>query len=445
MVNIKKIVFNRVTALALSSITLSSLGTMVVNVTKEKPLEISKGIYDGIYLDNNTGIKPRYYYINNIPSLYHDISLNTKLDISINSLKLNQIKSIKIDLNASNLGDLSNLPNLDTVLLYNLNCLTNNDIYLLNKFENIKNINLLVDFNYLNYSLNANLFHFKNKKIFIQKGDNIDNDLYDLYIYKLYNELYSFYKEDIKLLGINEIRINQLNKWENEIEDIIISLNFGEDSSDSEKIINIIKYVTDILDYDPQIMELISENKFIADDSSLIYYNEKVLESILDDNSKYGVCCNFASLTSAIARYCNILFEYKTGTYNSGINSNHAWCKYNDNIVDTTLLDNNIIYNIKKENYELFSHSINYEMLENDILRTILIDGDNDSYKENDNFIIKEGKDIVNINTNSDLFNKNLLLQIKLNLFICLSSLILLGIDIGSIINEKEKIKKYIY
>lgn len=142
-----------------------------------------------------------------------------------------------------------------------------------------------------------------------------NSDLADLYLYKAYLNL----DYEIK----SKLSFKKFSKQ------------YEEETTNEEKIIKIIGFVTKYLDYDPQVLNN-SENS----DNLSTYYNYNILKSFFDEYTGYGVCCNFAALTTVLASYANIDLDYVRGK--TSTNTYHAWCEYDGIKIDPTSIDDSI-------------------------------------------------------------------------------------------------------
>lgn len=367
-------VFNKTNAFRalLSAITISSFAKTATTISKgldpsEVPIEISADTYHDIIRLNDNFPDSEIIYANdeNSSGLINLID-TTYVDKSINRKNLALVKKISIDARNSNLDDLLLLPNLEELEILNCDSLTENDKKIINELSSLKRIELRLNVEYVKLSNDFNISWINDSiEVSLEDLRFSDNDLSDLYIYKLYENLDNNTKERVKLELFDDDRIKKLKKWNKEVEKIVESFNFNEETTDEEKLIKILSFVTDKIAYNPEVSARLRNNPSIMtyDEIDIMRkeYNDHLLEMVLDSKDDYGICCNYAALSSILAHYSNLFLPYICGMYSD---QGHAWCNYlNDgdiNIIDPTFLDSDEIFNIQKMNLDLIeNHNAN--------------------------------------------------------------------------------------
>ncbi len=295
----------------------------------EVPVKISSSIYESIKNDYN---------------LPENIKIDSKnleieeanLDLSITNRTLSYIEHISVDALESDFNDLLLLTSLKDIEISNFQYLSVEAKEIIRKHPTIKSIKLIVENIYPNFLSLSDVNWINNSQIIdIKMNVKENSDLADLYLYKAYLNLDYEIKSKLSFKKFSKQYEEEIDLWDEKINQIIKSLNFEEETTNEEKIIKIIGFVTKYLDYDPQVLNN-SENS----DNLSTYYNYNILKSFFDEYTGYGVCCNFAALTTVLASYANIDLDYVRGK--TSTNTYHAWCEYDGIKIDPTSIDDSI-------------------------------------------------------------------------------------------------------
>lgn len=410
---------NRIRMVLGALILSSSIG--VSNKRKEKrPDPISEGIYEYVYDTEKEG-------------------LHIKQD-------LEEIKTLIVSAEDCDFKDIARFPNLQEIKILNPEKLTKEDKIYINSYEDIKKIKLILNGTSIQKKNIIDLSWIDEKiNIVIDKNANLElfrKDLVDLYLYNLYNNLNEKDKNRISFECLNKERMEELTKWHYILSSIVNSFSFTEETTEEEKVMTIAYYVTRALEYDPEIAErLNSETKKLYDEK-IYYYNHNLLGALFNREGNYGICCNYAALTSILGYYANVPLKYTSGIYDEGENNQHAWCTYKDTIVDTTFLDENSsyislsekLYNTldeeKKERYIRYIRKIVFETSNLYKAQKTILEKLYDQNEEKNYIINEEEMEIYNLN------QKLLLIYEMINAI----SILLLG---ENLVNKKDKEKKY--
>lgn len=318
----KKVLKTIGSVLIISLISTTTIGKIIEN---NNVVKVSSETYKG--LDE----------VNDIYSFYVGNELK-QIDKSCNIKNLSKIESLRINAYNFDFNDLKYLPNLKTLRIYEgYNLLTLEDKLMINnckKLERIEITDISVfndDLSWLNDDVLVTIF-----PIVLINGDILNLVYYN----KIEQMKISHPKIDGEFLGYNS---EKLEKWDNQMKKIVDSFNFNKFTTDEEKIKKIIKYVCQNMEYDKSVSKwLENEKKDVEGKNLVIYYNENLLSTILDNNQLNGICSNYAALTMVLAYYSGLEFNYVCGLYESENQSGiHAWNCFNGNIIDTTYLDNN--------------------------------------------------------------------------------------------------------
>ncbi len=274
---------NRIRMVLGALILSSSIG--VSNKRKEKrPDPISEGIYEYVYDTEKEG-------------------LHIKQD-------LEEIKTLIVSAEDCDFKDIARFPNLQEIKILNPEKLTKEDKIYINSYEDIKKIKLILNGTSIQKKNIIDLSWIDEKiNIVIDKNANLElfrKDLVDLYLYNLYNNLNEKDKNRISFECLNKERMEELTKWHYILSSIVNSFSFTEETTEEEKVMTIAYYVTRALEYDPEIAErLNSETKKLYDEK-IYYYNHNLLGALFNREGNYGICCNYAALTSILGYYANV-------------------------------------------------------------------------------------------------------------------------------------------
>ena len=367
----KKNIRTKLSALALVAAIISS--GAAANSLRDKPVEVSSDIANGAHSSFNPDYPERDYYS------FKNIDDSNSVDLSLTKNNLKLVKNLMIDCATSDLTDLMYTPNVEYLYLKNYKFLTPEEQNIINSLQNLKIIKLELRVDSIKDTDELDISWLRDN-IDVEIGIDalhFDYDLIDLYIYRLMQNLKVKGNNKVISRVFSEDRYNKLEKWNDQLEQIIKSFNFDENTSDEDKIIKIVNYVTDALDYDESLKNKQISGEDIYQDavamSQIKDYNSKLIETTLD-GGEYGVCCNYAALASMLGLYSDVDLSYTLGRTNSLSSYGHAWCTYNNGeeayVIDPTLLDYSSIYNTQKLNYE---YTKEYTMLGSDLYREFML------------------------------------------------------------------------
>lgn len=431
----------------LLALTIGSFSSAFSHNKEELPETISKDTYDSIFSLNDDFPDTDIIDLddsNSLDSQSINSTDNKQIDLSINKKNLKLVNKLSIDALKCDFNDLLLMPNLEELQIINFPKLSDNDKDIINSLPNLKNIKLYSDYKYLNIHEELDL-SWLDTSIDVSLFGPLyaPNDLDDLYLYKIYDNLDEETKKRVKFNAFSDEKLEELKKWDKELTDIVNSFGFTDDTTNEEKIIRIISYVTDRIDYDPEVSNLLKNSTEVVNDEKMIQYNDNLLESIFDDDDKYGICCNYAALTEVLGYYSNMELSYITGTCGEAVNNGHAWCSYYNNgeldIIDPTFLDSNLIFNIQKENLQFCNEKgieddDIYEQFILDEIFTSPSDYTYDSYKphyDEDDKNDEDLKTVKYINEDSHLYNSEYFFKpIAIESFIGFTAMLMLYADI---------------
>ncbi len=454
LIKLKKVLTNKaLVRLLMGGMSISSVLAMVQN-NNDRPLELSSSVYESIQYDNDF-VDSKYYYSADTTDLlkWND----NKVDLSLTEKNLKKVNTLNIDVLKSDIKDLAYLTNLESLTLTNFGYLTDEDKEILSNLTNLKNVRIMLDnslfkeechdISWLNEDIQVEIKKDPELVFEDEYRDLNKSDIYKLFIYNL---TYVMNEENNNRINVNIYdaeELEDLERWNKQLVDIVDSFNFDENISETDKIIKIVNYVTDVIEYDPDVSQSLKDG-VITDKSR--DYNYNLLRSLLDDNDGYGICCNYAALTTILGYYSDIDISYISGTYGDGERNGHAWCQYNADdkkyLIDPTFLDSDIIYDTQKYNYNYTDGYTNdkdgrVDMYKSYMYQTVFEESKkNYKVKEEFNLIDKkasnEVKDIEYVNTNIDEYNREVQKKNKKYGILALSSLLLL------VANEKLNKKK---
>lgn len=443
LIKLKKVLTNKaLVRLLMGGMSISSALAMVQN-NNDRPLELSSAVYDSIQYDNDF-VDSEYYYSADTTDL---LKWNQdKVDLSLTEKNLKQVNTLNIDVLKSDIKDLAYLTNLESLTLTNFGYLTDEDKEILSNLTNLKNVRIMLDnslfkeechdISWLNEGIQVEIKKDPELVFEDEYRDLNKSDIYKLFIYNL---TYVMNEENNNRINVNiydSEELKDLERWNKQLVDIVASFNFGENMAETDKIIKIVNYVTDAIDYDPDVSQSLKDG-VITDKSR--DYNNNLLRSLFDNNDGYGICCNYAALTTILGYYSNVDISYISGTYGDGERNGHAWCQYNTDdktyLIDPTFLDKNLIYDTQKYNYYYTNEYQNgdpkmdmykyymYDSLFNESTANYTA---KEEFNLNDKKTSSEVKDVEYVNINIDEYNKEVQKQNKKYGILALSYLLLL-------------------
>ena len=284
-------------------------------------------------------------------------------DDDTNKKNLKEIKKLNIDVIKTDFNDLDLMPNVEELIITNFGYLTKEAKESISKLFNLKKITIIfgkdlankenMDLSWIRKDISINIEMPTNK--LHSPFDDIDTtDMYDVFKYNVISTIIEKNDGRVKCdFFDNEDYISKYNDKLNQMSSI---MGITDDMDDEEKIVRIVKYVTDYIEYDPKISEILeldissSEQRQLLLDTNVLIYNTYLVGTVLHGENRYGVCCNYAALTALLGYYNDVSISYANSF-------NHAWCQYNKDgesyIIDPTFLDGNSEYNeLKKCNID---------------------------------------------------------------------------------------------
>lgn len=321
------------------------------------------------------------------------ITVETLKDVKL--LQLNMLYN-------HDLSILEKYPKLETLFLSNAQRLSIDDISFINN-SSLKNIYLSFNYDEIRKSSKKsfNLECFSNKNIYINQ------ESYD----ELYNVILLNYLENIP--DNNSSKFLEYQQLDNNLDEILVSLDINSNDDELDKFLKILYYVTDHIKYDNEIKFFIKVNARL--DKGSTYYNKVVdyninsLSSVVNDkinSTQDGVCINYADLLTALCYKAGIE-AYTFDSIPTDLRNAHAWNVVNiDDIyqyVDPTSIDNDD--DISFYLYEYMNNKGDY--YKSKVQRLVLNDID-DEYIEN----YLPSQDLNSIltepNKNVSIYNKDI-------------------------------------
>lgn len=407
----------------------------VFNVSNEVFSQLRNISSDDIYLFDDSSIK-----VNPDNIVYTDVTHDN----------LSKIKKLNVMANGFNFEELNLLPNLESLTIKSCSDLSDEEKSIIKDKTSIKTLRLFYDSNDISFDDKLDLDWCGNRKIEIYNLNLLDDmsDIDKLKIYNLYKNIPDDMKNNIKFDFISEEEMNQMNEWNSKLEKIVGELNISSSDDDLDKIIKIVKYVTDKYQYDPKISRQLSYNEAI--DYDLVEdYNMNLLSNLLESDNDLGICCNYAALTSILGFYCNLNVDYIAGSYGKDDDAyGHAWCTYNYNgenkIIDSTFIDGNSSYEWLDNIY--FSN-LSKKTCKDDLIKEIFKNSDDTNYNEQINVTSVENKGEKNeiepiyYNVRADEYNSRIRRQKSYNqmLFLITGLLLAVGVKVKFERNSNEK------
>lgn len=324
---IKKEFFDKdIISIMIFSLSLITGSSFIYFKKQDDVIKLSKSIYKNFDTKNDEIIYPK---LNKNKS---------KIDLNINKRCLKNIKKLSIDVLKTNVNDLLSFDGLEEVTIKNYQYLTTEDKKCLSEIVNLKKLTILIDENNLNkFDIDVDYLS-ENVNIVAITDFEYHYDFYDFLTYKMITDNNNINKNKIDLEYTLE-EIEQFEKWDQKITKIVESFNFDSTTSEDEKVYTIIKYVSNNLDYNMLALDSDYISNLIVESITISkYYNENIIGSYLTDEDKKGVCCNYAALSTMLGYYSDTDINFVKGWYGPS-HDGHAWCKYNDRIIDPTFID----------------------------------------------------------------------------------------------------------
>ena len=251
------------------------------------------------------------------------------------------------------LNCISTLPNLERLAIYNAGSnsktLDNNNCKLLFSpklnYLVIRSFNLqkgliesLTNLDYLDISSSNNVvlvnYDLDYERLTHLKSLIVGNP-YSVAVHLGTNDLNILLDNNIEIIDRNRNDMAPILKEINDkLDNIVLSLNINENSSDEEKLDAIIMYVITNLKYDPNVIEKLQDSKGV--DATSFYEHGNLYGALELD---YAICGNYSALVSALCERVNL-------NEINQMSSNHSWnlvyVDGNNYYVDSTLIDNTI-------------------------------------------------------------------------------------------------------
>lgn len=269
-----------------------------------------------------------------------DITIRENNDLTwINHCANLESLTITLHTNGENLKQIGNLDNLEKVSLsimpledYGKNI----DVDNLSFIKNNKNITTLSLWDCSEHGNNQNIYNnicvdsnIKNLSIYLSAGDNVDftkmkslqnldlrsSGPYDLAIIltdKLLNEL----KEKGINITAEEGILEKTAEINNELNNIVDTLNINEKSTDKEKMDAILIYILDNFSYDEKMSNILRNNSRDLDYTHSFYENG-ALDAVFNNEGNI-ICGNYSALFKALANRVGLNSYYLRS-------ENHAW------------------------------------------------------------------------------------------------------------------------
>ena len=235
---------------------------------------------------------------------------------------LDKLHHLTVDLSST--ADLSYLlkcHNLQSISIFYSEYLTPEQIAIINKCS-ADELTLYFENPEVNRENYLDLNVFKNKKITI---NFYPTEELEALVFLNYIKNYESENVTANLIG-QYSDVSKLFMLDDKLNEIIDSLDIKESDSDYDKLLKIVKYVNDKIEYDHDISDYLDNKNADVDTYFQLsnYYNQYDISSIIlnDGNDVEGVCVNYANLLDILC--------YKTGVKTrtvSGANNRcgHAW------------------------------------------------------------------------------------------------------------------------
>ena len=435
---------------ALSGIILYSSNCFAKNLNVTEPIKISKGTFNSLVEQDKKFSNLSYCYID---------GKELKINRNINKSNFDEVSTLSIDVLECDINDLYYFDNLKNLKIKNFICLNNNDIAVLNDLD-LSNYTLYFDSSNFTKIESYDFSSFDDGSCFYLDFNNIDfmkNDMMDLYYYNVTNYLNEKYSNlSFRLLGFDEEKYFKCKKLDNKLNEIVSSFNFDENTSDYEKILQILFYVNGNLQYDEQVGKFLSQNIDVTEEMHNLYlkYSGDIIGNYLEKNDKNSICCNYTALTSTLAYYSGLDLAYSYGTKGDSKNNGHSWCVYSDGtqdyIVDPTFLDSNVYFDIYRCMTGMKIDDLNIDEYFNsykarDIVLSTKFDGYKTAFSFNfiDDSSYDYNKNLEYVNEDGNDYYEDALKRANLSFSVCGMSILALLLK-NKLFNKKSnKVKKY--
>lgn len=334
-------VISRAICSLLGGATLFTAASFERDIKSQVPLVCSE-VYHNAYMYNGIPFKTCSLNERKEENLLFEYD---PLDVSLTKADAKYVRNMPFDAEYTNAKDLKIFKNLERITILNYSLLSREELEIINNLPSLKEITIL--FNKEEFDLYGipDVSMFDNINIIYDAGLAVFNDLERI---KMYNHIKQYEKEigsNINFQFFTKENTEKIEKMDKQIKDIVKSFNFDENTTEDEKIIEIVNYVTGKIKYDLSINITTALGGKITQEykEEAAEYNDKILESVLGNKETYeGLCANYAGLTDVLGLYSGVDLEYTSGHYGDN-ELGHAWNSYNKDgkeyIVDSTFLD----------------------------------------------------------------------------------------------------------
>ncbi|MBR1377210.1 MAG: hypothetical protein IJ565_05345 [Bacilli bacterium] len=219
------------------------------------------------------------------------------------SMSIN-IKSFSEDItfSESRYPFLKDIPHIETLTIGSKEKAMNIDSTYLESLKNIDNLDLGI-------SVISNL-HYKD--LTHLKSLSLNGKPYDIAMYFNNKDLNKLEDANVDIRTDDMSTLRMVN---NEIDEIVKSLNLSDDAKEQEKLNAILEYVLENYTYDEEVSELLANNERDKIDHSKFYEKGEMMGAFESDTQ---ICGNYAAVTTALSHSLGL------DTYLM-LSNNHAW------------------------------------------------------------------------------------------------------------------------
>ena len=249
---------------------------------------------------------------------------SNRVDKLITYELLETVKYLSIDLALINdISYINKCPNVDTISVMHAERLNENQINILNN-SSCNRIILYYDDIELHKENKLDLSVFNNKEevlIHFYPTDELQAFTFMNYIQN--KDLSNITIDLIGPFGDQYL----LSLIDERLDQIVASLEIKENDDDYTKLLKIVNYINNKIEYDDRISGYLAGNKTVDSDrftKLTTYYNDYDLSSVIfgDELNLPGVCVNYANLFDALAYKCGLKCRSVSGTKKL---VSHAW------------------------------------------------------------------------------------------------------------------------
>lgn len=315
-----------------------------------KTVEVSESVRDSI-IEFNEGFDEC------LDSDYSNNDNEVLVDEKINTSSLKRVRFLRIDgSNCGNLQFLKYSPNLLSITIDNFECLSLEDMKYISEIPRLREIHVIVSGDYLlknpNYKPDLSIFnHIDDVYLYVFSSRKV-NDISNFLLYNVGKDYYNSTRANIFDKSMDAETLNKVRNWDEQFDKMMSKIPISSNDNEEDKIMQIVYFINDYYDYDDEVSGYLrsgEENSQMED--LILKYNINLIEPIFSKNRE-GICCNFTAFTNILCYKAGLESYYISGLcmdmYNNSVG--HAWNLVNvlDNyyIVDTTVLENNISYEV---------------------------------------------------------------------------------------------------